>query len=371
MTTGLIYLDHNGTTPVAPQVAQAMWPYLTEHCGNPSSSTPQGKLARRAVDTAREQVAALIGAQPDEITFTSGGTESNNLAIRGAARASGCPIAVTSVVEHPATVQPLARLAEQGWLVHHLSVDTDGRIDLAGIPAGPMGLGTLILAQNEVGTIQPVSAVAEKVHSVGGVMHADGAQAVGKIPVAVDELAVDFLSIAGHKMYAPKGVGALYVRRGTGIEPVLVGAGQERGLRPGTENVAGIVGLGAAAELAQGLLNSEPERQRKLRELLWRQLSAAIPGLVRISPADNCLPNTLMVAVQDHIGSDLLDTLDGVAASTGSACHSGVHTPAATLLEMGIESQLALGALRLSIGRATTQSDIHTAATALAATVTA
>lgn len=366
MTAGPVYLDHNGTTPVARQVAEAMWPYLTDRFGNPSSATPQGRLAREAVEAAREQVAALIGAHPDEITFTSGGTEANNLAIRGTAPLATDRIAVSSVVEHPATAQPLGRLEADGWEVHRLGVDAAGRIDPDTTPSGSIGLGTLILAQNEVGTIQPVAEVAERVHAAGGVMHADAAQAVGKIPVAVDELGVDLLSVAGHKLYAPKGVGVLYVRRGTAIGPVLVGAGQERGLRPGTENVASIVGLGAAAALAAELLATEPARERALRELLWQQLSAAIPGLVRISPADGCLPNTLMVAVPGRIGSDLLNTVQGVAASTGSACHSGVHTPAQTLLEMGIDPDLALGALRLSLGRGTTEADIHTAATALA-----
>ena len=362
-----VYLDHNATTPIAPEVAEAMWPYLTEHFGNPSSSNPQGRLARRAIDEAREQLAELIGASPDEITFTSGGTEANNLAIRGAAAVASTAVALTSVVEHPATVQPLALLREAGWRIHRLPVDAAGRVRADDVPEGPIGLGTLILAQNEVGTLQPVAEVAERVHAAGGVMHADGAQAIGKVPVAVGELGVDLLSVAGHKLYAPKGVGALYVRRGTPIRPVLVGAGQERGLRPGTENVAGIVGLGRAAELARDVLATEPGRQLALRELLWAELSAGIPGLVRISPPDGCLPNTLMVAVPDRIGSDVLDAVEGVAASTGSACHSGVHTPAETLLAMGVAPELALGALRLSLGRSTSADDVRAAAAAIGA----
>lgn len=361
MTTSPIYLDHNGTTPVAPSVAEAMWPYLTERFGNPSSTTALGRVARQGVDIAREQVAALIGACPDEITFTSGGTEANNLAIRGTARVAADHVAVTSAVEHPATAQPLARLEAVGWRVHRLGVDTEGRVDAGTVPEGPIGLGTLILAQNEVGTLQPVAQFAQRVHRAGAVMHADAAQAVGKIPVEVDALGVDLLSIAGHKLYAPKGVGALYVRRGTAIEPVLVGAGQEGGLRPGTENVASIVGLGAAAALAMDFLATEPARQQDLRELLWKELSRAIPGLVRISPLDGCLPNTLMVAVPHRMGYEILDGVGAVAASTGSACHAGVHAPASTLLAMGIEPDLALGAVRLSVGRATTEDDIHTA----------
>ena len=367
MATPPIYLDHNGTTPVAPEVAEAMWPYLTEHFGNPSSTTPYGKRARDAVDLARELVATLIGAHPDEVTFTSGGTESNNLAIRGTAALVEHRVAVTSVVEHPATVQPLALLETDGWLVHRLPVDRDGRVAADAVPTGPIALGTLILAQNETGTIQPVAAIAERVRAAGGVMHSDGAQAVGKIPVSVDDLGVDLLSLAGHKLYAAKGVGALYIRHGTSIRPMLVGAGQERGLRPGTENVASIVGLGKAAELAMAVLATEPDRQQALREELWRHLAEGIPGLLRISPAKGCLPNTLMVALPDQLGANLLDATPTIAASTGSACHSGVHTPAATLLAMGIQPGLALGALRLTLGRATTHDQIHTAAIAIKA----
>lgn len=365
MTTETVYLDHNGTTPIAPEVANAMWPYLTKRFGNPSSATPQGRIAKGAVDEAREQVAALIGAHPDEITFTSGGTESNNLAICGTARRATHHVAVTSVVEHPATVQPLACLESEGWRIERIGVDDDGRINPETIPSGPLGLGTLILAQNETGTIQPVARFAERVHAARGLVHTDGAQAVGKIPVNVEDLGVDLLSVAGHKLYGPKGVGALYVRQGTPIAPVLVGAGQERGLRPGTENVASIVGLGAAAALAAELLAIEPVRQQELREQLWKGLSTVIPDLVRVSPEEGCLPNTLMVAVPGRIGSDILDAADSVAASTGSACHSGVHTPAQTLLEMGIEPDTALGALRLSLGRSTTEEDIRTVIDAL------
>jgi cysteine desulfurase len=365
MSEAPIYLDHNGTTPVAPEVAEAMWPYLTERFGNPSSTTPYGRLARDAVELARGQVATLIGAHPDEITFTSGGTESNNLAIRGTAALAEHRLAVTSVVEHPATVQPLALLEADGWTVHRLPVNRGGRVSAADTPAGPIGLGTLILAQNETGTIQPVAEVAERIRAARGVMHADGAQAIGKIHVSVDDLGLDLLSVAGHKLYAAKGVGALYVRRGTTIAPLLVGAGQESGLRPGTENVASIVGLGKAAELALDALDTEPARQQALRETLWQQLVEAIPGLVRVSPADHCLPNTLMVALPDRLGANLLETTPAIAASTGSACHSGVHSPAATLLAMGIEPGLALGALRLTLGRSTTHDQIHTAATAI------
>lgn len=362
-----IYLDHNATTPVAPEVAEAMWPHLTEHFGNPSSTTPAGDRARDALDHAREQVAALIGSHPDEIVFTSGGTEANNLAIRGAAAVASSHAALTSVVEHPATEAPLAHLRDQGWRVHELPVDDASRVCLDETPTVPLGLGTLILAHNETGAIQPVAEFAARVHSAGGVVHADAAQAVGKVPVSVEDLGVDLLSVAGHKLYAPKGVGALYVRRGTTLAPVLKGAGQEGGIRPGTENVPGIVGLGAAAELAAGLLEQEGTRQAALRDLLWDRLSHDIPGLLRVSPSESCLPNTLMVAVPGHLGRDLLGTSTGLAAATGSACHSGVHSPSSALLAMGIDHDIALGALRLTLGRSTTRGHIIRAAEVIAA----
>lgn len=363
MTDAPIYLDHNATTPVADEVVTAMLPFFTEVFGNPSSATPQGLRARRAVIEAREQLAALIGAHADEIVFTSGGTEANNLAIRGAASRAAQRVAVTSAVEHPATVQPLAHLgAHHGWRVHELPVDRESRVRLDALPDAPVGLGTLIVAQNETGAIQPVRDFAEAVRERGGLVHADAAQAVGKIPVAVEDLGVDLLSVAGHKFSAPKGVGALYVRRGVGIDPVLRGAGQEGGVRPGTENVAGIVGLGAAAALAGSLLSDEPTREAALRDRLWARLKAGVPGITRITPHEGALPNTLMVAVPAIIGADLLERVSGVAASTGSACHAGTHTPSDALLAMGLDPSVALGAVRLSLGRATTSDDIETVA---------
>ncbi len=366
-----IYLDHNATTPVAPEVAEAMWPHLTEHWGNPSSAGPAGTRARTAVERAREQVADLVGAHPDEIVFTSGGTEANNLAIRGAAAVASCHAALTSAVEHPATEAPLAHLREQGWRVHELAVDAASRVRLGTTPTTPLGLGSLILAHNETGAVQPLADFAEQVHSAGGVVHADAAQAVGKVPVSVEDLGVDLLSVAGHKLYAPKGVGALYVRRGTTLAPVLRGAGQEGGLRPGTENVPGIVALGAAAALASTLLDAEGPRQAALRDLLWDKLAHDIPDLHRVSPVEGCLPNTLMVAVPGRAGADILVDVPDLVASTGSACHSGVHSPSTALLAMGIDHETAVGALRLSLGRSTTREDITRAARALTDAVTA
>lgn len=369
-----IYLDHNATTPVAHEVTEAMWPYLTTHFGNPSSDHPYGRAAKAGVDAAREQVAALIGAHPDEIVFTSGGTESNNVAIRGSAVPiqAGRRHLVTSAVEHPATTEPTRLLTAAGWEVTTLAVDGAGRIDPDAGSAGrsPVGLGTLILAQNEVGTIQPIADLAESLHARGAVVHTDAAQAVGKIPVDVDDLGVDLLSIAGHKCYAPKGVGALYVRRGTLIDPVVVGAGQEHGIRPGTENVAGVVGLGAACALAAVNLVAEAKRVRDLRDRLWSQLAAIIPGIVRLGDPAHALPNTLSISVPGTRGPDVLARCPAIAASSGSACHTGQIEPSAVLVAMGVNPETAAGAIRLSLGRHNTSDQVSAAATAITAAVT-
>lgn len=370
---GVIYLDHNATTPIAAEVAQAMWPYLTSHFGNPSSDHPYGRAARAAVDLAREQVATLIGAHPDEITFTSGGTEANNLAIRGTATALPADRhhLVTSAVEHPATTEPVRLLADAGWQVTTLPVDHLGRINPALATGGSdVGLATFILAQNEIGTLQPVAELADRLHARGALVHTDAAQAIGKIGVDVNDLGVDLLSIAGHKCYAPKGIGALYVRRGTPIAPVLVGAGQEHGLRPGTENVAGIVGLGQACVLAAAHLDADTDRIRGLRDLLRAELNQAIPSLVRLGDPDHILPNTLTIAIPGWVGSDILAACPNLAASTGSACHSGQITPSATLLAIGATPDIAAGTIRLTLGRHTTSEQIHAAALMIAAAAT-
>ncbi len=367
-----IYLDHNATTPIAPEVLDAMQPYLTESFGNPSSDHPLGREARRAVDVARDQVATLIGASPDEIVFTSGGTESNHLAIKGAAASTSAHRrrVVTTSVEHPATAGACAQLEAQGWSITRLPVSRDGFVDaIAAAEAigDDVALVTVMLAQNETGAIMPVGEIASIARSHGAPIHSDGAQAVGKIDVNVDRLGVDLLSIAGHKFYAPKGVGALYVRSGTPIDPLLLGGGQEGGLRPGTENVAGIVGLGAASVLARLRVATDLTVIDALREQLWSGLAGKIPGLVRHTPLDSCLPNTLSVSFPGVLGRDVLARADGVLASTGSACHSGIDTPAATLLAMGVSPEIALGAVRISLGRANTRAQVETAVEILAA----
>ena len=363
----LIYLDHNATTPVAPEVAEAMAPYLGAEFGNPSSDHALGRRARQAVEEARASVAALIGAAPNEVVFTSGGTESNNLAIRGVA--AQAPAArhriVTSTVEHPATTAPLALLEAAGWTLTRVPVAGSGIFDLAaalGALGDDVALVTVMLAQNETGALMPVAALAAAARAHGAVVHSDAAQAIGKIPVSVDDLGVDLLSIAGHKCYGPKGVGALYVRQGTPLSPLVVGAGQEGGLRPGTENVAGIVGLGAAARLATHHLTDDAARIAQLRDELWAALSAKVPGIRRHTPDDACLPNTLLVSFPGALGAEILARVPQLAASTGSACHAGEHTPNATLLAMGVAPDVALGAIRLSLGRGTTRAEMEAAA---------
>jgi cysteine desulfurase len=363
-----IYLDHNATTPILPEVVEAMLPYLREHFGNPSSSHIYGQRARLGVERAREQVAALLGSEPDEIVFVAGGTEANNLAIRGVAEHTTRRHIVTSSVEHPATAQPCATLERRGFEVSRVAVDQHGQVPVEAVRPcvrGDTALVTVMLAQNETGTLMPVSGLARLAHEQGALVHTDAAQAVGKIPTRVDELGVDLLSVAGHKLYAPKGIGALYVRRGTKLTPLVLGAGHERGFRPGTENVPFIVGLGAACEIARRDLDVEPKRQRELRDELWERLRAAIPGLrLNGHPMDR-LPNTLNVSFPRVRGSAVLAAAPEIAASTGSACHEGGETASAVLLDMGLEPAVALGAVRLSIGRSTTRAEIGLAVQAL------
>lgn len=366
-----IYLDHNATTPILPEVLEAMLPHLGEHFGNPSSGHVYGRRAREVVEAARARVAALIGASPEEIVLTSGGTESNNLAIRGVAAArSQRRHVVTSAIEHPATDAPCRLLERQGWEVTVLGVDASGRIrvdEATRAVRETTALVTVIHASNETGVLQPVTELAGAVRAAGALIHTDAAQSAGKVPVDVDVLGVDLLSIAGHKLYAPKGVGALYVRRGTPIVPVLLGAEQEHALRPGTENVASIVGLGAACETAARTLEEEAKRVSVLRDALWRQLRAGIPGILINGRERERLPNTLNVRLPGARGQAVLDACPEVAASTGSACHAGTEAPSKVLTAMGLGEEEALGALRLSLGRGTTAEAVDRAAAALIA----
>ena len=365
----MIYLDYNATTPVAEDVVEAMQPFYREHFGNPSSRHIYGRSARQAVEWARGKVASLIGAASSEIVFTSGGTESNNLAIRGTARSSEHGELVTSAIEHPSVSNPSRWLGESGWEVLELGVDADGRVELdaaRGAIGSETRLVSVMHANNETGVIQPISEIAALARSAGAIAHTDASQTVGKLPVDVDDLGVDLLSIAGHKMYAPKGVGALFVREGTEIEPVLAGAGQEDGLRPGTENVASVLGLGKACELAAQQLDERVEHMRNMRERLWKRLHARLDGMVRHGSPEQCLPNTLNVSFPGVRGEMLLDACgNDIAASTGSACHENSDEPSDVLLAMGVEPEVAMGSIRLSVGVDTTPEEVAEAADTL------
>jgi len=370
---GPVYLDHNATTPVDPRVARAMAPYLTDFFGNPSSGHPYADTPRRALAEARAQVAGLIGAGSGEIVFTASGSEADLLALRGAALASGHPHphVITQATEHPAvleTVRALARL--HGARVTVLPVGREGLVEPAALAAAlteDTVLVSVMAANNETGALQPVAELAGLTHESGALFHCDAAQAVGKIPLDVRALGVDLLTVVGHKMYAPKGVAALYVRDGVRLEPVVYGGGQEHGLRAGTENVALAVALGTAARLAAAeLADGAPARIAALRDDLHRRLTDGLPGRVHLNGPDRQrLPNTLNVSVDGVLGHELLAAADRIAASTGSACHSGTHTPSPVLTAMGFAPSRALGAVRLSLGRWTGPGDIETAATAL------
>jgi cysteine desulfurase len=364
-----IYLDHNATTPLLPEVVDAMMPYLREHFGNPSSGHIFGQRAQAAVSQARHQVAALLGCDADEIIFTSGGTEANNLAIRGVTGAhENRSHVITTFIEHPATQQPCSWLEHHGRGVTRIGVDGDGRarIDEAHDAIdSDTALVTVMHSNNETGVLQPIEKLAELAHAAGVLMHTDAAQSIGKVPVNVREMGVDLLSIAGHKLYAPKGVGALYVKRGTPIVPFALGAGHERGLRPGTENVASIIGLGVACEAAARDMDVITARLRMLRDTLWERLAAAVPGLALNGHRELRLPNTLNVRFPKVSGNALLGGAPEIAASTGSACHDGRDSASAVILAMGVPPEQAVGSVRLTLGRGTTQDDVEQAAEAL------
>ncbi len=380
ITMNAIYLDYNATTPLDPAVVEAMLPYLRSHYGNPSSSYVFGKTAHDAVEQARAQVAELLGAQPDEIVFTGGGTEASNHALKGAVFAKlrgffgrwvkGAHI-ITSAVEHPATLQPCAFLERLGCKVTILPVDRFGLVDPQAVKKALDRSTTIVSimhANNEVGTLEPIRAIADLARQQGALMHTDAAQSVGKLPVRVDELDVDLLSVAGHKVYAPKGIGVLYVRRGVKLEPFIHGAGHESGRRAGTENVPYIVALGKACALAGRSLPQATEKLRVSRDRLWERLRAGLGEAVSLNGHPELrLPNTLNVNIAGQAGADLLEQVPQIAASTGSACHAGQVTLSPVLEAMGVSPQVGRGAVRLSVGRFTTEEEIDQAAAALIA----
>jgi len=366
-----IYLDNNATTPIDPAVFDAMLPFLREQFGNPSSSYPRGKAARAAIEQARAQVAALIGAEADEIVFTGGGTEASNIAIRsGGVSQHGRKTIVTTTIEHPATDACCDLLRRDGYDIRRVRPDGAGVVKAEGF-AGQIdaktALVTVIHAQNEIGTLQPIAEIARLAKGNGALMHADAAQSVGKVTVDVNALGIDLLSIAGHKLYAPKGIGALYMRRGLTLPSVLVGAGQEHGRRPGTENVAFIVALGEASRIAAAQLDQVQARMAKSADALVAKLRASIPDLVVVGEGAPRLPNTRNVLFPGVSGRLLLEQCPGVSASTGSACHADREEASAVLLALGLDPDRALGAVRLSVGRQTSIDDAERAAERLIA----
>jgi cysteine desulfurase len=375
LTSGPIYLDYNATTPVDLRVADAAQPYLAAHFGNPSSAHQYASAPAQAMQTAREQVAALIGSAAETIVFTGSGSEANNLALRGVVLADPTRRrrrhVITQSTEHPAvlaTCRALQRLHDVD--VTFLPVDRHGLVDpedLAATVTPQTALVSIMLANNETGTIQPIAELASIAHAHDVPIHTDAAQAVGKIPIDVAQLGVDLLTVAGHKLYAPKGVGALYLRPGLRLEPVIYGGGQEGGLRAGTENVAQAVALGAAADLARAdLATGGTEQLRTLRNRLQEALFDRLPSAMHVNGhPDRRLPNTVNISILGLSGSDLLAAVPGVAASTGSACHAGLTEPSPVLSAMGLDPGRALAAVRLSVGRWTTIEEVDRAATLL------
>jgi cysteine desulfurase len=362
-----IYLDYNGTTPHDPEVIAAMRPYLEEEFGNPSSSHLYGANPEQAVIRAREQIAALLNCRQQDIIFTSGGTESNNFAIKGIARAyrhKGNHI-ITSQIEHPAILEVCAHLEENGFEVTYLAVDEYGLVNLERVKEAIRAetiLITIMHANNEVGTIQPIGEISELAREHGILLHTDAAQSIGKILAAVDTLGVDLLSIAGHKVYAPKGIGALYIREGVALETFMHGAGQEMGKRAGTENVLEIVGLGKACEVAERDLNRNMAHMQTMRDRLYEGIKKGCQQVKLNGHPEKRLPNTLSLSFHDLEANRILEKISpAVAASAGAACHAGSVEVSHVLTAMAVPLSWAKGTLRLTTGRTTTEEDITTA----------
>ncbi|TWD84015.1 cysteine desulfurase [Kribbella amoyensis] len=369
----MIYLDHNATTPIDPEVTAAILPYLGRAFGNPSSDHQYGTKPRAALDQARREVAALIGGIDGQIVFTGSGSEADNLAIRGAVLAAKAerPHVITQVTEHPAVLQTCRALERwHGVDVTYLPVDSSGLVDPGDLDAAMTtrtALVSIMAANNETGALQPIADLAGVARDHDALFHCDAAQFLGKLPFDADALGIDLVTVVGHKMYAPKGVGALYVRPGVPLEPLVYGGGQEHGLRAGTENVALAVGLGVAARLASEHLG-DAERVQGLRDNLHDRLAVALPGRVQLnSPSGVRLPNTLNISIDRTVGSELLRNAPDIAASTGSACHSGDPEPSPVLSAMGIDRPRALAAIRLSLGRRTTVEEVDVAVDQLTA----
>jgi cysteine desulfurase len=361
-----IYLDYNATTPVAKPVQEEINSALKEKWGNPSSGHRFGQVAKRALEYARAQVASLLNADPAEILFTSGGTESNNIAITGVCQAmsgKGRHI-ITTRIEHPSIMNPCLHLLEQGWNVSFIKVNSQGVVDPVEVERAlrpDTVMVSVMLANNETGAIQPVAAISQLARKRGVLIHTDAAQAVGKIPVDVKNLGADYLSIAGHKLYAPKGIGALYCRTGAPLGRIMFGAGQEQGLRPGTEPVPLAVGLGAACNFVARDIKAEAEREACLRDKLYTELSKLGHPIIRHGDPENTIPNTLSISFIGKNGAEILAQAPEIMASTGAACHDRAIKVSHVLAAMGVSPEVAFGTLRLSLGRGTTESDIEIA----------
>ncbi len=368
-----IYLDYNATTPVDQEVAEAMRPFVSEYFGNPSSIHSYGIKTKTAVENARRQVAGMLNCEPSEIVFTSGGTESNNYAIKGIAfehRKQGNHI-ITSSIEHPAVFEVCRYLERSGFEVTYLPVDKYGQVSVESVKSAIRDSTILISimhANNEVGTIQPIADISEIARSGNIFFHTDAAQSAGKIETRVDKLGVDLLSIAGHKLYAPKGVGALYIRNGVSLEKLMHGADHEQNLRAGTENVLEIVGLGKACELAMNNLNEYMTHYKKTRDYLYSILKKSFPDLMINGHPEQCLPNTLSVSFPGIEATTLISRLENVAASAGAACHAESIDISEVLKAMKVPVEYAMGTIRLSTGRETTLDDIRRASEEIIAT---
>ncbi len=371
-----VYLDYNATTPVDPRVLEIMLPYLDTHFGNPSSAHSFGLKPHAALARARAQVAALIGAAPAEILFTGSGSEADATAIRGVATAAirsgvGRPHVIAQATEHPAVLAACDYVRDHhGAEVTVLGVDARGLVDprdLAAALRPETVLVSIMLANNETGVLQPIAELAGITRGHGALFHTDAAQAVGKIPVNVTELGVDLLTLVGHKFYAPKGVGALYVREGVALEALIGGGGQEQGRRAGTENVPYAVALGAAAELAAAdLAAGSADRLAELRDRLQRELQMRLPGRAHANGSGAPrLPQTLNISIDGTLGHAVLSACPNLAASTGSACHAGTHRPSPVLAAMGVDEERGLAAVRLTLGPWSTEADVLTAAKAI------
>jgi len=361
-----IYLDYNATTPVDPEVFQAMMPYLRDHFGNPSSNHSFGMMTRKAVEGARTEVASLLGCQPHEIVFTSGGTESNNLAIKGVANASrnkGRHI-ISSSIEHPAVMEVCHFLEQEGYEISYLPVNKYGIVDPAAIEAHLRPdtiLISIMHANNETGAIQPLGEIGRIARKHGILFHTDAAQSAGKIRTDVDELGVDLLSLAAHKFYGPKGIGALFIREGVMLDKLIHGADHEFNLRAGTENVSQIVGMGKACDLAARDLEKNASHLRMTRDLLFELLRSEVPGASWNADPDHCLPNTLNISLPGVDAGLLISSLEGIAVSTGSACHADQKDISYVLAALDLKEEFVMGTIRFSTGKPTTRDEIEQA----------